>query len=98
VEDACSTTTPTATYNFTQPDGISFTAPNSKTVNTCDFFNEDAQIAQNELNDAISTWVNEQTDIINNSLSGGSPDVTHDYNNEPIDLCEGGSITVKWTI
>ncbi len=98
ITDLCNTLTRTATYTFTQPDGINFTDPVGRTVDTCDFDNDDPVIAQNNLNDDIAAWVNDQTDIINNSLTGGSPVVSHDFTNQSITLCDGGNLTITWTI
>ncbi|MEC3908670.1 gliding motility-associated C-terminal domain-containing protein, partial [Tamlana sp. 2201CG12-4] len=98
VQDLCGTTTPTATYSFTQPDGINFNAPSGKVSNSCDFNDNDISIAQANLDADIATWVTAQTNIINNSLTGGSPSVSHDFTNQSIDLCAGGSLTITWTI
>ncbi len=98
VQDLCETTNPTATYTFTQPDGISFTNPSSNTANACDFDNDDPSMSQTNVDADIAAWVATQNDIINNSLSGGSPAVSYDFANQSIDLCAGGSITVTWTI
>ncbi|MEL0456230.1 gliding motility-associated C-terminal domain-containing protein, partial [Flavobacteriaceae bacterium SZ-1-7] len=98
VQDLCETTNPTATYTFTQPDGISFTNPTGKVVNSCDFSVNDPIAGQNALDADIAAWVAAQTDVITNSLTGGSPDVAHDFVGQSIDLCAGGNITVTWTI
>ncbi|MCF7559960.1 gliding motility-associated C-terminal domain-containing protein, partial [Sabulilitoribacter multivorans] len=98
ITDLCETINVNATYTFTQPDGINFTDPSSKTANSCDFDNDDITIAQANVDNDIATWVADQTNIINSSLTGGSPDVSHDYNNETIDICTGGAIVVNWTI
>ncbi|WP_406683657.1 gliding motility-associated C-terminal domain-containing protein [Seonamhaeicola sp. MEBiC1930] len=99
ITDLCETINNiTATYTFTQPDGISFTNPSNKTVDTCDFDNDDPATAQTNLDADIATWVTDQTNIITNSLTGGSPEVTHDFTNQSIDLCTGGNITITWSI
>ncbi|MEL0457627.1 hypothetical protein WJN01_15430, partial [Flavobacteriaceae bacterium SZ-1-7] len=98
VEDLCETTNPTATYTFTQPDGINFNNPSAKDVNSCDFDNDNPVVAQNDLDADIAAWVSAQTDIITNSLTGGSPEVTHDFVGQSIDLCNGGNVTVTWFI
>ncbi|MEL0456231.1 hypothetical protein WJN01_08340, partial [Flavobacteriaceae bacterium SZ-1-7] len=98
VQDLCETTNPTATYAFTQPDGINFNNPSDKDVNSCDFDNDNPVVAQNDLDADIVAWVSAQTDIITNSLTGGSPEVTHDFVGQSIDLCNGGNVTVTWFI
>ncbi|MFY0714189.1 gliding motility-associated C-terminal domain-containing protein, partial [Seonamhaeicola sp. NFXS20] len=99
ITDKCETINNiTATYTFTQPDSISFTNPSNKTVDTCDFDNDDPAIAQTDLDANIANWVTEQTNIITSTLTGGSPEVTHDFTNQSIDLCTGGSITITWSI
>ncbi|MBU3823000.1 gliding motility-associated C-terminal domain-containing protein, partial [Flavobacteriaceae bacterium XHP0103] len=98
IEDICGTTTVDATYSFTQPDGINFTDPSDDTVDACEFDNADPIAAQAALDADIAAWVDAQTDIINNSLTGGSPEVTNDFSNQSIDFCTGGSITITWTI
>src|SRR5690606_40079712 len=46
-----------------------------------------------------TTLFRSQTDMINNSLTGGcSPEVTNDFNGQSIDLCEGGALTITWNI
>ncbi|WP_396600968.1 gliding motility-associated C-terminal domain-containing protein [Algibacter sp. R77976] len=98
ITDLCETINLSATYTFTQPDGINFTDPSSVSTNACDFDNDDPSIAQANLDADIAAWVTAQNDIITNSLSGGSPSVSNDYTNQSIDLCTGGSITINWTI
>ena len=98
ITDLCETINFSATYTFTQPDGISFTEPSSRNTNACDFDNDDITVAQSDLDADIATWVNNQTNIIINTLTGGSPTVTNDFTNQSLDLCTGGSITINWTI
>ncbi|MFI0431497.1 hypothetical protein, partial [Mariniflexile sp. HMF6888] len=99
ITDLCETINSiTATYTFTQPEGIAFTDPSSKVADACDFDNDSPALAQTNLNADIAAWVSAQTDIITNSLTGGSPTVSHDHTDQSIALCDGGSITVNWTI
>ncbi|WNH12382.1 PKD domain-containing protein [Thalassobellus suaedae] len=99
IEDVCGTTNPTATYTFTQPDVVEYTAPSGDTAQACEFDNEDAAAAQTALDADIAAWVSAQTDIINNSLTGGgSPTVSNDYIAQSIDFCTGGDVTITWTV
>ncbi|WNH10400.1 gliding motility-associated C-terminal domain-containing protein [Thalassobellus suaedae] len=99
IEDICGTTNPTATYTFTQPDVVEYTAPSGDTAQACEFDNEDAAAAQTALDADIAAWVSAQTDIINNSLTGGgSPTVSNDYIAQSIDFCTGGDVTITWTV
>lgn len=99
IDDICETTTSTATYTLTKPEPVTYTAPVNDTSNACDFDNSTPERAQTALNIDISNWVASQTDLINNSFSGGcSPNVTNDFSTQSIDFCSGGSIIVTWTI
>ncbi len=99
ITDLCQTINNiSATYSYTQPNGINFTDPSGKEVDTCTFDNDDVNIAQNNLDTDIANWVDEQTNIINNTITGGSPSVSHNFTNQSIDLCEGGNIVITWTI
>src|SRR5690606_13218599 len=98
IEDICGTTTVDATYTFTQPEGLDFTDPSDDAAEACEFDNADPAVAQAALDADIAAWVAAQTDIINNSLTGGSPTVTNDFTDQSIVLCEGGSVTITWTI
>ncbi|MDD7885669.1 gliding motility-associated C-terminal domain-containing protein [Flavivirga sp. 57AJ16] len=98
ITDLCETVNASANYTFTQPDGINFIAPSGSTANSCDFDNDAPNVAQANLDADIAAWVVNQTAIINGSLTGGSPTVSHDFTNQSIDLCSGGSLTVTWTI
>ncbi|MFB9056580.1 gliding motility-associated C-terminal domain-containing protein [Mariniflexile ostreae] len=98
IQDVCGSTNATATYEFTQPEGLEFTSPSENIVEACQFDNPDIIIAQKALDADIAAWVNTQTDIINTSLSGGSPTVSNNYTNQSIDFCTGGFITITWEI
>ncbi|WP_394344309.1 hypothetical protein, partial [Allotamlana fucoidanivorans] len=99
VEDICGSTNPTATYTLTQPQAVSYTSPSDDSADACEFDNADPTAAQNALDADITAWVTNQTAIINNSLAGGcSPSVSHDFTNQSIDFCTGGTVTITWTI
>ncbi|WP_158293255.1 hypothetical protein, partial [Allotamlana fucoidanivorans] len=84
-----------ATYTLTQPQVVSYTSPSDDTADACEFDNADPTAAQNALDADIVAWVTNQTAIINNSLAGGcSPSVSHDFTNQSIDFCTGGTVTI----
>src|SRR5690606_20916761 len=63
-----------------------------------EFDAEDASVAQANLDADIAAWVSAQTDIINNSLTGGcSPTVTNNFTDQSIVFCSSDSITITWT-
>jgi hypothetical protein len=60
---------------------------------TCDYTDQAA------LDQAISDWVAAQTTALTNSIDNGcTPVVTEDFTNQSIVLCDGGSVTINWTI
>jgi len=95
ITDACETTEGlSATFTLTAPEEITgYSAPEGREVNARSF--ED----QSALDAAISTWITEETDALKTIITGGCrPQVRHNYTNQSIDLSEGGSLTIQWTI
>ncbi len=95
ITDACETTEGlTATFTLTAPDEITgYTAPEGREADARSF--ED----QSALDAAISAWVNEETNTLKTSITGGCrPQVRHNFTNQSIDLSEGGSLTIQWTV
>jgi len=91
--DLCETITVTATWTLIKPDPVTYDAPSGVSLLSCSFADQDA------VDDAIASWVTDQTDVIDGSFAGGcSPQVSHNYTTQSIVLCDGGSLTITWTI
>ena len=77
-------------YNVTQPP-ITYSEPADATVAACTFADQAA------LDAAIAAWVTAQTAAINEA-GGCDPQVTNNYTNQSVNLCDGGDVTITWTI
>src|SRR5690606_3506269 len=99
IEDICETREVSATYTLTQPETVTYTDPSNDNSSASEFDDEDASVAQANLDADIAAWVAAQTDIINSSLTGGcSPTVTNNFTDQSIVFCSSDSITITWTI
>src|SRR5690606_32883604 len=100
ITDTCETINNiTASFNLTAPTTVTYTYPSDDSSLASEFDAEDASVAQANLDADIAAWVSAQTDIINNSLTGGcSPTVTNNFTDQSIVFCSSDSITITWTI
>jgi large repetitive protein len=94
ITDLCDTISTSASFNVNPPTPFTFTPPVGMDAElTCDF------VDQTELDNAIAAWVTAQTSALENSIADGcSPVVTHDFVDQTITLCDGGLLTIEWTI
>ncbi|TVQ46457.1 MAG: hypothetical protein EA362_07585, partial [Saprospirales bacterium] len=93
IDDLCENLTETATWTLTKPDAITYDEPNNDERETCEFSE------QSEVDAAIAAWVAAETDRIEANLAGGcDPQVTNNYVDQSVVLCEGGSVTITWNI
>ncbi|THU30206.1 hypothetical protein FAM09_30355, partial [Niastella caeni] len=91
ITDKCDTTTVDAIYTVTPAPALAFNQPADTTVAACTFAD------QASLNAAIAAWVTQRTGAI--AATGGcAPQVTSNFTNQSINLCDGGNITITWTI
>ncbi len=98
INDQCEgTITVQATYTLTPPTAITWTSPIDYTSDACTFDAPDIVTAQAYLDADLSQWVMDNQNAF--AVAGAcSPEVTNDFINQLIDYCEGGSITITWTI
>ncbi|WP_345274125.1 hypothetical protein, partial [Flaviramulus aquimarinus] len=79
-------------FTVTAPIDITYTAPADDSSNACDY------ATQSDLDTAFSNWVTAQTAAFN--IANGCTPVLTDNSataSAPV-LCDGGSVTVTWTI
>jgi hypothetical protein len=82
-----------ASFTMDAPEKMTYTPPGGMDQNACSFSNYLL------LRETIAAWVNDETAALKASISGGcQPQVSHNYTDQSIDLSEGGSLTIQWTI
>ena len=92
ITDLCETIPLTASFNVTAPVDITYTAPQDFDADACDY------ATQAELQTAFTSWVTAQSAAMN-VLNGCVPVLTNNSLTQTIPvLCEGGAVTVTWTI
>ena len=101
IPDTCENPqTCSATFTVVAPPALTFGSTSGYTVDACDFLiNTDSASAQTALDAALTNWVEENSSELQGSITGGcNPVVVHDYSNQSVDICTGGSITITWTV
>ena len=82
-----------ATFTVIIPEEVTVNDPENKIITNCMY------ASQSELDAAINAWVTAETAALQAGISGGcEPQVTHSYSGESFSLCDGGSVSVQWTI
>lgn len=97
ITDGCETITTMAIFTVNGPAPITISLPTDQNVNACIYYNLDPIQAQNNLDAAISDWVDSNQNVMF-PIGGCFPILTNNYNNQSINFCTGGSIEVTWLV
>jgi glucuronoarabinoxylan endo-1,4-beta-xylanase len=82
-----------ASFTMKAPEKMTYLPPGDMEENACSFSNYLL------LRETIAAWVTNETAALEASITGGcKPQVSHNYTDQSIDLSEGGSLTIQWTI
>jgi glucuronoarabinoxylan endo-1,4-beta-xylanase len=82
-----------AVFSLAPAGELTWAEPEDKEASTCEFSN------QLELKEIIGIWVDEQTSVVEAGITGGcATQVTHNYTDQAMRLCDGGTVTIEWTI
>ena len=99
VTDACGNTSEVEHIINIHPAEITHDTPDDKIVDSCDFNSGDATADQIALDEDIEAWVAKEIQDSTDDFTGGcSPFMTSNFNGQSIDLCEGGIVTIIFTV
>ncbi|HSG67483.1 MAG TPA: T9SS type A sorting domain-containing protein, partial [Bacteroidales bacterium] len=97
--DLCDYYEETATYVYTAPTTVTYTAPAGDASQGCEFDAIDLATAQGLLDADLAAWVTAQQAAVVASIQGGcSVSVTNNFTSSTLNYCEDGSVTITWTI
>ena len=88
--DLCSTLSVTKTFKVTKPEVVAVEGPGNVVSNTCEFADQEA------INDAYSIWLT-GFEVIESGC-GTTPTFTFNPANEAPALCDGGTVTVVYSL